>query len=225
MKKVISLFLCFTLLFLTGGTVLADDGTTKSESESIRSAFPTTQYQWVIDRTVAAGTKASGSWVLFYDGEPAGADGEYDSITASTSYSHTFSGSFATGILKGLAEAELGFSFGTQESFSVTKNSASLNKGDYVKGYWRKNYKLFDVYQKELVIKYPDSVEETGDTKVTTAQKAIQPKLKLEYYNKYGERIHNRNLRSSELKVEPYKVEYYEVINGQYVKVYEERNY
>lgn len=166
-------------------------------------------------------TKTEGNWKLIYSGHPARRDGEYDSISHSVAYSHTYSGTLEAE-LKGKISASLGYSFGKQQSFQVTKNSSPLKKGEYVKAYYIKNYLVNKIEQKDLMHIYGWESGWGGqyhpvdryETKYVYAQgkKAIQPKIRLEYYK-------SRTRFSSDSSEKPFKVEYYENIGDNYTLV------
>lgn len=199
------------------------------KSDSTRAIFvPIAKYYWLYS-TSSAGTEMSGNWYLFYNGYPAAETGEIDTVTVETSYSHTFSGSFAVDVKENV-EFELGYSFGKTESFSVSKASRPLQKGEYIKAYYIKSYELTNVFQRELkcvegweqqadgTYKYVDYSLYTGNTKEAVAKRAISPSLKLEYYKVNI----TRNAEGADVNQSspiPTAVEYYEYIDGQYVLV------
>lgn len=170
-----------------------------------------------VDRTYE---ETSGSWIHIYTGSPAARNGEYDSVAFSTSYSHTFTGTIG-GELKGAIQAQLGYSFGKSVEFGITKNSGSLKKGEYVKAYYQKNYDVSKIKQTDLK-RTTGYVFSGGQyrpvdrfdtiTSYVYAKKAIQPKIKLEYW------ANGRQVRSNS-NGRPVRVEYYEFINGQYRQV------
>lgn len=135
--------------------------------------------------------------------------GEYDTVAFSTSYSHTYSGSFAIPALKVQAEGTLGYSYGVSKSFSISKNSASLKKGEYVKCYSKKNYSVSIINQEEVSFDTNRNpiYKPTGNTKTVNSYRAILPKLRLEYY------INGKPSRSANGKTDDYmyKVEIYEL--------------
>lgn len=162
--------------------------------------------------------KPSGDWALIYTGAPAERDGESDSISHQLSYSNTYSGTFG-GNIKNLIEADFNLSFSRSVSFSITKNSASLKKGKYVKAYYQKNFKVMKIKQTDL--KRTTGYELAGgqyrpvdrtetETSYVTVNKALQPKLKLEYW-KGGKKI-----KSVHPITQPEYTEYYKYINGGY---------
>lgn len=181
-------------------------------------AKPADGYTWTIkpNDIKLIGDKTLGNWIHIYTGHPASRQGEYDTITKDVGYSHTFSGSFAASLLKQLAQASLGYSFGTSVSFSIAKNSAPLKEGEYVKAYYIKNYDVSEITQRELYFNSNNRpvYTETGKTQKVTAYKAIFPKFKFEYYNRNGNKVMSLNALDA-----PSKVEYYEYRDGEYNKV------
>ena len=170
--------------------------------------------------------KAKGSWTHFYTGDPAKRDGEYDTAQHSVSYAHTYSGSFG-GDIKKLVQIELGISFTKSEEFSISKNSAPLKKGEYIKAYWIKNYDVYKVKQTDhqhtygFEQQYPGGPYEEVDRYVNVVSyvdisKALQPKIRIEYWKD------GTKLRSIDANDMPERVEYYEYVGGEYLLVYTE---
>lgn len=168
--------------------------------------------------------KTSGNWKHLYTGSPAKRDGEYDTVSHSVSYGHTYSGSFGMSI-KDKVQAELGISFSKTEEFSISKNSAPLKKDEYIKAYWIKNYDVYDIKQTDsqhtygFKQAYPGGpyqpVNQYKDVNSTVkVSKAIQPKIKIEYW-KNEKKVRGIN---SEDMIE--KEEYYQFLNGEYQLIY-----
>jgi len=177
----------------------------------------THNWSFKVDRTYE---ETQGGWTHIYTGSPATRNGEYDSISHSTSYSHTYTGTIG-GNLKGGIQAQLGYSFGKTVTFGISKNSGSLKKGEYVKAYYQKNFDVSKIQQTDLKrttgyilsggqYRPVDRIETI--TSYVYAKKAIQPKIKLEYWA-------NGNQVRSDSAGHPTHVEYYEFINGQYCQV------
>ena len=174
--------------------------------------------------------KTKGSWTHCYTGSPAKRDGEYDTVTHSVSYTSTFSGTFG-GSIKSSIQVELGVSFSKSESFSISRNSGQLKKGEYIKAYWIKNYDSYDVKQVDyqhtygFEQKYPYGPYEAVDRYNTvvshvTVDKAIHPQIKIEYW-KGGNKVSALGadgLMGAGGNLE--RTEYYEWINGEYQMVY-----
>lgn len=179
-----------------------------------------TGYTWFLEEIKKNyDTQTAGDWVLFYEGEPSQEAGEVDTVTASTSYSHTYSGSFGMSAIKQNVQAQLGYSFGVTETFGVSKSSRQLKKGEYILAYYKRNYKL----SKSISQKYyydtkliTDIYSPTGIYATAICKEAIQPKLKLEYHQVNSYRTMNNN---SDTLV---KIEVYEYIDGEYILVDEE---
>lgn len=167
-----------------------------------------------------------GEWNHIYTGNPAARDGEYDTISHSVSYSATFSGSFM-GDIKSRIQVEFGISFSKSTGFEISKNSAPLKKGEYIKAYWIRSYDSYDVTQKDTKHIYgweqeynfgpyvPVDRYETVESHVTV-EKPLQPKLKIEYW-KNGAQI-----RSATTENTLERIEYFELIDGTYQMVYSE---
>jgi len=110
------------------------------------------------------------------------------------------------------------FSAGKTEEWQISKSSAPLNKGEYVKAFAIKTYDRTKVTQRKMHHIPPCKVEGTDDYAYANADKAIMPQLRFEYWNANG-RISSLNEIDK-----PYLVEYYEYVNGEYIKVKEEKN-
>ena len=196
---------------------IATDGQFGSQENGTVSPLTYTNTYFWKHKNVSKGTQTEGGWNLLYSGAPASADGEIDAISASVSYTHTFSGSFATGI-KRTVELELGYSFGHSVRHSISRSSRALKKGEYVKGYYKKTYEVTEIDQTQYVIRrgwknsqYFEQTYATGQTKTATAKKSILPKIKLEYYGGSRARSADKLIRE----------EYYDFIDGEYVLVSE----
>lgn len=176
----------------------------------------------------------AGSWNHIYTGYPAARRGEYDTITYSVEYTHTLSGSLITQFKKEV-QLELGYSFGVGRAFSISKNSAPLAVGEYVKAYYAKTYNVTPVNQKDLKhttgwrlipgsagqYEYVDYYE--TDTTTAYAKEAIFPQIKLEYYCVPQTADYSANSRygNSEDKMsECIRTEIYEYMDGSYQLVY-----
>lgn len=209
LQRLLSIILSCSLIMGSSVTAFA------SESPSPRAVGTTVTHSWSFD-TVGTYEETSGGWVKFYTGHPAARDGEYDTVSHSISYSHTFSGTIG-GDLKGKIQAQLGYSFGKTQEFGIAKNSAPLKKGEYVRAYYTKNFDVTKIRQTDL--KRTTGYELAGgqyhpvdriETIVSYvyAKKAIQPKIKLEYW-KDGKKVRTASDR-------PFRTEYYELVNGKY---------
>lgn len=176
----------------------------------------------------------TGSWNHIYTGYPAVKRGEYDTITYSVEYTHTLSGSLITQFKKEV-QLELGYSFGTGREFSISKNSAPLEVGEYVKAYYAKTYNVTPVNQRDFKhttgwrlipgsggeYEYVDYYE--TDTTTAYAKEAIFPQIKLEYY--YVPQIADDSANSvygnsGDKMSECVRIEIYEYMDGNYQLVY-----
>lgn len=164
--------------------------------------------------------KTEGTWKHFYTGDPAQRDGEYDSIQHSVTYGHSITGG-VVGSVKEKIQLELSISFSKDETFSITKNSASLKKGEYIKAYWIKNYDEYTVKQIDHQHTFGFEQQENfgpyvkvdryhDEISYVTVKKALQPKIRVEYW-KDGKKV-----RSAGEETLLDRVEYYEFIDGEY---------
>ncbi len=151
---------------------------------------PTVEHSW----SYTTGTPYStneGRECIYY-GAPATRKGETDTISHTISYSHCFSGSLEFSIKKKV-EVQVGYTFGIEKNFSVSKTCAPLERGEYVKGYIAKSYEVTPINQKDEQHIYGWRQKETGgeyeyvdyyntERSVAYAKKAIAPQLTFEYY-------------------------------------------
>lgn len=214
------LFTSSSLLSFAEQSDIINDITTNPslETEDISSKYVGTTRTSYWEHTYSNPKSTTvGSWELFYSGAKAARDGEYDTVTCSKEYSHSYSGTIGGDIKK--VQASIGYTFGTSESFSVSKNSSALKKGESVKAYWIKNYDVSTITSSETIniVGYelggggqyhPVNRSERGKTCTATANKAIMPQIKLEYYDSKG----NKKSPDQELN----RTEYYEYIDGDY---------
>lgn len=161
-----------------------------------------------------------GKWTHFYTGDPSQRDGEYDSIGHSVTYGHSISGGVA-GSVKQKIQLELSISFSKDETFSITKNSAQLKKGEYVKAYWIKSYDEYRVKQIDHQHTFGFEQQENfgpyvkvdryhDEVSYVTVRKALQPKIRIEYWK------NGMQVRSANTEDILDHVEYYEFIDGEY---------
>lgn len=166
-------------------------------------------YEWRINNIQKNVYTSSNNhdYVFLYESLPVVRDGETVSVSATKGYSHTYSGSMSYTIKKAV-QAQLGYSYGTNVSFSVSKTTPPLKKGDYIRAYWRKNYSVSAVYLD--YIKYnPYTNEETVEkTSHVVSLEAISPQLKLEYYSNNSRGFNISSLEKSK-NDEPIRIEYY----------------
>ncbi len=214
MKKMVSAFMAVAMVLSLTCSVFAKDS-----NVTPNALGTTTTHSW----SYTYGNPkeiTKGAWQHFYTGHPAERDGETDSPAHAVSYGHSYSGTFG-GNIKDKIQIEFGISFSKEETFSITKNSAPLDKGEYIMAYYKKNYDSYDVTQKDLqhtygfAQSYPGGPYEKVDkyetvTSHVTVDKALQPKIKIEYW-KDGK--HVRSAGSESVLV---RTEYYEFIDGEY---------
>lgn len=129
--------------------------------------------------------------------------------------------------IKEKVQGSLGYSFGDTVEFSVSKNSAQLEVGEYVKAYYAKVYDVTPVYQTDnqhttgwqLVSGKYEYVDYYNTERTTAyAKEAILPQIKFEYYSVpmfYSLDDTNNCIRT----------EIYEYIDGDYQLVYTTNGY
>lgn len=171
-------------------------------------------YYWKVKSSSFYSTISKGSKQLFYVGDPATRNGEVDTLSYTVSYSNDVSGQVNVG--SQAISIAVGFTIGKQESFGISKSSAPLNVGEYVKGYYTKKYSRYKVIQEEWAYDYGLEYS-VGTTATAWADKAILPSITLEYYNSGRSGISSKNINDM-----PFKTEVYEYIDGSYIKVSED---
>lgn len=160
-------------------------------------------------------TVTKGGWHLIYTGAPATRDGEYDTISHEVSYSTTVSASLGYGI-KDAVEAQLGVDIGASESFGISKNSAPLKKGEYVKAYYARTYSVSKVLVYVLYGSPTNDITSITPIRTRYVYRALQPQVKLEYYHHYSSSSIN-SLTANNENSKPYKTECYNYVNGKYI--------
>ncbi len=223
----VGVFLILPMHFLNIGSAVA----LYSQERAILTPQTTHSYSYTYGTSY---TEASSDWEHIYTGYPAARKGEYDAISCSVSYTHTLSGSLALNIKKEV-QVELGYSFGKNMEFSISKTSAPLDVGEYVKAYYAEVYNVTPVYQKDLQhitgwellagsagqYHYVDYYKTEYET--AYAKKAIFPQIKMEYYNSSQNASYNSyNIhKNNEIIINDcIKTEIYEYIDGEYKLVY-----
>lgn len=118
-----------------------------------------------------AGTQTEGPWILFYTGTPADKEGVVDTAKIDVPYTNSYTGTIPKSLAKKI-QNELGYHFGeSPDAWFAAKTSAPLQKGEYIKAFYRKNYEITEVYLNDA----------SGSTKIATAKKALLPQIKLVY--------------------------------------------
>lgn len=156
-------------------------------------------YSW---RTVGSrnvGTETKGGWVHFYTGARASRAGEKDVATGNVKVKRELTGNLKVTYKQ--LEGTLGYSANREDTFSVSKVSASLKKGEYVKAYYMKNYTKNKVTQRQYVTTN-GSTYPTSNYAYVYSLKPLMPKIKLEYY---GAKTRSET---------PYKTEIYNADTG-----------
>ena len=218
LKVFTMVLLSFAMFFSLAPQTLALNTITDAEQVVPFYLGTTTTHSWSY-QIVNTYDETVGNWTHFATSSKATRDGETDTVSNTVEYSHTFSGSFG-GNIKKLVEAQLGYTFGKSVSWSISKTSAPLKKGEYVKAYYIKNYSVSNIKQTDTM--RTTGFEQIGGgqyvpvDRVTTAisyvdaKKALLPKIKLEYWKD------NKLLRSFNSGSVLEKTEYYEYIDGAY---------
>lgn len=142
-----------------------------------------------------------GSWTLVYKGTPAKRSGEYDTVSASIGRSATVSGSVQ--LSKKSIAGEVGVSLSKEYTVGGSKNSASLKKGEYIKGYAKQVATVSKVVQRKWQ-SLDGSKYKTGSTATAYVKKPTGVTIKIEYY-KNGVQIKSM----SAIDEAPTNVEYY----------------
>lgn len=99
-------------------------------------------------------------------------------------------------------EAVLGFNTTNTDSFSISKTSASLAKGEYIKAYYMKNYNRYKVTQRQYITTN-GLTSPTSNYAYAYADKPLLPKVKINYY---------KSTKSGQETV--YKTEIYDIETG-----------
>lgn len=160
-------------------------------------------YSW---RTVGSSKikeVTKGGWLHLYTGSPATRAGERDSFTKTVSYKRELSGNIKVTYKQ--LESVLGFKASATDSFSITKTSGSLAKGEYVKAYYMKNYNRYKVTQRQY-IRTNGITSPTSSYAYAYVDKPLLPKVRLDYYTG------SSKSRSNEGMV--YKTEIYDAETG-----------
>lgn len=203
---------------------------TKTSLTSQTRAILTPQTTHSYSYTFGTNYTEIGNWTYFYTSSPAQKEGEVDTVQYSASFSHTLSGSLAVQIRERV-QGSLGYSFGVSETFSVSRSSAALEVGQYIKAYYARAYDVTPVYQVDdqhttgwqLVPGSGGKYEYVDyyNTERTTAyaKRAIMPQIKLEYYSGSNSTSYNLNgvdEVNGGIINDCIKTEIYEYIDGNY---------
>mgnify|MGYP000857349178 FL=1 len=190
--------LLIALLSLLISMVLAGSTTLAEESISPMIQPGDTAVMWVIKSKTSIGDTNGSGWELKYTGYPASQAGETDSVSITQAYNSSITGTF--GVSLGKIEASVGFSSGTEYSFSISKTSRALKKNEYIKASTRKYYTKYTVNQEkqQMVVKVRydsngNPILYTETTVIATAKayayKPQSPQIKLDYYIGSGAKI------------------------------------
>lgn len=150
-------------------------------------------YKWIVDSTTTSTTNRGSSYSLFYVGEPAGKNGETDSCSITVGGSIQVGGTFE--VNKNKVAKSFGLTIGASVEVSASKTSAPLAKGEYIKAYYRLNWKQWTVKQGKhcYVTRYsfdsngnPTGIKLVDEGVVARATgylyRPIMPQIKLEYH-------------------------------------------
>ncbi|RPJ93935.1 hypothetical protein CW357_18045 [Rummeliibacillus sp. TYF005] len=153
-------------------------------------SFPNTSVQakrlphtenWKIESTTKAyKTTEYGKWKLIYKGDPAKRKGEYDTISASISDTVSVSGQIE--LSKKTIASSLGYSYSKTYEYSGSKNSASLKKGEYIRGYVKKVGQYSKVKQRKYIHSPATGNKKTNVTKTAYVRAPSAITLKIDYY-------------------------------------------
>jgi len=180
------------------------------------------QENWLVEsKQYSGGTNNGSTYKRFYIGSPAQRDGETDSCSITQEYSGSISGTLNVSI--SAIEASVGFSVNRAVSFTVSKTSAALKKGQHIEAAWRKYFDKYKVVQKLLRVGYAmdfDDKHQPISNRYNKTQimkratvyvnKPLMPQIQLTYYSSTSAKI---------LSTTPYQrplVETYTYINGAY---------
>lgn len=193
MRRISMFILCLVLTLTSSLSVFASD-TGVQDAINAGPVTPNADYYvWRIDEVLQDYTTSYDPYEFFYEGAPAESSGEVDTITIDREVSHTFSGSIAAGLKRSI-EIELGYVFDDSVTLSASKQSRTLNEGEYVRGYWRPIYSQSKVVQGEY--HHLDGYEiPTGVTKTCYGKEAKGIGLKLEYYTASGLKVNTEYLQ------------------------------
>lgn len=187
MKKITILLLGLLLVLFSSIGVSASGMEMRNSSAAVSAMAMADYFVWRIYDALQDYTTSYGSYVFFYEGSPAEASGEVDTVNSEKSVVHTFSGTIAAGLRHDI-EIELGYQFEKAVALSASKQSRTLNEGEYVRGYWRPIYSQSRVIQREY--HHLDGYEvPTGNTKACYGKEAVGIGLRLEYYSTSGLKV------------------------------------
>ncbi len=131
------------------------------------------------------------SYQLVYVGEKAQRDGETDSFSYAYSRDVTIGGTFA--ISSKYFEVDYNISIGSNRSYTISKTSAPLKKGEYVKIYYQEMRQVYPCYQYYIEKTWHVDFAENGnpifsdtdkviDVKIGYIYEPLMPRIKIEYY-------------------------------------------
>ena len=176
--KIIILIGTVSFLPLNNINIYANE---QNNSNQINPRIIGDYYTWRTVGSHKVGTETKGGWVHFYTGSPATKDGEKDIVSSNITIDKELTGNLKVTYKQ--LESILGYSVQKKETFSVSRVSASLKKGQYVKAYYMKNYTKHKVTQRQ----YLTTNGQTFPTKnyaYVYSLKPLMPQIRLEYHNK-----------------------------------------
>lgn len=186
--------ICFALIFvcLVCITVPA-----YADSDEFQPPYPPLDgekfYFWKT-KTGISYVESTSPYKLVYVGEAAQRDGETDSFSYTYSKNVSHGGTFSVPIKK--FELAYGLTIGDERSYSVSKTSAPLKKGEYIKIYYEEMRTVYPCYQYYIEdtwhVNYAEDggpvyshTEQAVDLKFGYIYEPLMPRIKIEYYGPY----------------------------------------
>lgn len=176
--KIIILIGALSFLPLNNINIYANE---QSGSNQINPRIIGDYYTWKAVGSHKVGTETRGGWIHFYTGAPATKDGEKDVASCNVLINKELTGNLKVTYKQ--LESILGYSVEKKESFSISKVSAPLKKGQYVKAYYMKNYTKHKVTQRQYLTTNGQTYA-TSNYAYVYSYKPLMPQIRLEYHNK-----------------------------------------
>lgn len=162
-------------------TFIINNESLKDSPNSPKAKAVGDYYSWKAVGSSKVGEETKGGWVHMYTGYPASKTGEKDSFTRSVSVKRELSGTIKVSY-KAL-EGVVGYNVTASDSFSITKTSASLKKGQYIKAYYMKNFVKNKITQRQYITTN-GLTSPTNNYAYAYSFKPLLPKVKLDYFTK-----------------------------------------
>lgn len=177
-SKIIILIGSLSFLPLNNINIYANE---LSNLNQVNSKIIGDYYIWRTVGSHKVGTETRGGWVHFYTGSPATIDGEKDVASCNLIIRRELTGNLKVTYKQ--LEGVLGYVAKSDEEFSVSKISAPLKKGQYIKAYYMKNYTKHKVTQRQY-LKTNGQTYATKNYAYVYSYKPLMPMIRLEYHNK-----------------------------------------